>query len=481
MSPSEGTERPGLVGRLLGSAVIWSWMFSGLRLASGLVLLPLLSKLLSDTDFGMHYVFVTLGTVVPMMDFGFALSVERGLAYAWGGARSLESIGVGAPAESGEPNRVLIGEVLASSLRLYRGLTVGAFVLLGGVGTMMVGSGVGETTSVPVTWVAWTVHLVALSFELYTGYWVAALRGLGRVRNSARWLAVAYGLRLGLAVGLLLLGAGLLAVPVAGLVSGVVLRALAGREVLRAFGAELRAAEASANVARILRVVWPNSWRLGLQLLAMALSANAFVYLCRREFGLATVGVYGLSVQVMNIAVGIAAVWSTVKWPVVAKLRQQGDLAGIRAQMRPRYLLQLTTFVGLATAAVVLGPWLLRVIGSDKQMLPWPWLALLALNALGETNFAFWTTLISTENRIPAVWAFVATQLASIGLAFLLVLGAGRGPESFVLAPLLFGACFNYWWWARAGARMLGTTFRRFVSSPNSPGHVPAQNHAPHA
>lgn len=454
--------------------MLWSWLFSGLRLASGLVLLPLLSWALSRNDFGMHYVFLNLAMAVPMVDFGFALSVERGLAYARGGARTLEAMGVGAPAESGEPNLALTGEVLASSLRLYRWLSLGAFLLLGAVGTALVGSGVGETTSPAWTWSAWGIQLVSLSLEIYTGYWVAALRGLGRVHSSARWLTLAYALRLGLAIGLLLAGAGLLAVPVAGLVGGIVLRAGAGREVRGALPAAAVMANASAPaVSRILRVLWPNSWRLGVQLIAMALSANAYVYLCRREFGLATVGVYGLSVQVMNIAVGVASVWSTVKWPVVAKLRQQGDLEAIRRQIRPRYLLQGATLVGLACFAILLGPWLLARIGSDKHMLPTPWLVLLALNALGESNFAFWTTLISTENRIPAVWAFVGTQVAAVGLATALVLGAGRGPEAFVMAPLLFGACFNYWWWARAGARMLGTTFRRFLLFPTSTGHGP--------
>lgn len=474
-----GSTRPGFLARVLGSAVLWSWMFSALRLASGLVLLPLLSRVLSPTDFGMHYVFLNLATVIPMMDFGFGLSVERGLAYARGGAQSLEAIGLGAPATSGEPNRRLLSDVLTSSLRLYRRLTLGGFLVLGGIGTVLVGSGVSETSSASVTWTAWAVHLVALSLELYTGFWVTALRGMGRVRSGARWLALAYGLRLLLGIGLLLSGLGLLALPIAGLVSGILIRAGAGREVRREAesGGFALGGATKGGVVSMLRVLWPNAWRLGVQVLAIAVTANAFTYLCRREFGLAAVGVYGLSVQVMNIAVGIASVWSTVKWPTVAKLRQEGDLAGIWRLIRPRYFLQLGTCAGLACGAAFLGPGLLHWVSSDKQMLATPWLLVLALNALGESNFAFWTTLISTENRIPAVWAFVASQAASVLLAAFLVTAAGRGPEAFAIAPLVFGAAFNYWWWGRAGARMLGSTFRRFIaqSTPTAHGSTPTQ------
>lgn len=458
--PGETTTPRGL-GRLLGSAVVWSWLFSGLRLASGLVLLPLLSRLLPVNDFGVYYVFVQLGTVVPMMDFGFSLSVERSLAYARAGASSLEALGVGAIGNAAGPNRTLMAEIAVSSRRLYRWLSVGAFVLLSVAGTVSIGLGAALTVSPERTWVAWGIWLVSLSLELYTSYWVAVLRGLNEVTTSARWLSVAYGLRLLLSAVLLLAGTGLLAVPVASLVSGIVLRAGAGRVVRRLLPAEVTVPP--GDVRRILRLLWPNSWRLGLQLVALFAASYAFTVICVAKFGPATNGVYGLSVQIMNIAVGIAAVWVTVKWPVVAKLRMEGRIEDIRALIRPRFWLQTVTYAGLAGAAIVLGPWLLRWVAPDKALLAWPLLLLLALNSFGELNFAFWTTLISTENRIPALWGYVATQSLGVLVAWVLVFRAGHGLEALVVVPLVLGTAFNYWWWAREGARMLGTTYPRFL------------------
>lgn len=91
-------------------------------------------------------------------------------------------------------------------------------------------------------------------------------------------------------------------------------------------------------------------------------------------------------------------------------------------------------------AAIVLGPWLLARVSPDKAMLPRPLLVLLALNAFGELNFAFWTTLISTENRIPAFRAFTATQLAGVIAASSFVLFGGGGLEVLVVVPLLLGS-----------------------------------------
>ncbi len=424
----------------------------------------------------MHYVFLTLAMVVPMMDFGFSLSVERGLAYALGGARSLAGQGVGDESGRAEPNLKLVGEVMVAARQLYRWLSLAAFVLLLVGGSAVIGLKVHETTHPAWTWCAWSVHLVALSLEIYSAYWVAVLRGLNRVTDGARWLSLGYGLKLGIALALLLAGAGLLAVPAAGLVAGVVIRWGAGREVARwragrglpGIGALAADREALASV---LRALWPNSWRLGVQILALFASALTLMTLCAERFGLAVAGEFGLSVHLINVSLGIAAVWTSVKWPVIAQYRMRGDLASIRRVLRPRYLLQVATFIALAGSAAWLAPGLLKWIGSDKTLLPAPLLAWLVVDGLGQLHFQMWTTLISTDNRIPALWPLVITQAAGLILVAVLVFGFGAGLEALVLTPLILGALFNYWWWVRAGVRMLDTTFLDFLR------HAPQSSH----
>jgi hypothetical protein len=60
-----------LINRTYNSAVAWSWVMNGLRLASGVLLLPLLLHYLNEADFGMYFVFLHLGALVPILDFGF--------------------------------------------------------------------------------------------------------------------------------------------------------------------------------------------------------------------------------------------------------------------------------------------------------------------------------------------------------------------------------------------------------------------------
>jgi hypothetical protein len=129
----------------------------------------------------------------------------------------------------------------------------------------------------------------------------------------------------------------------------------------------------------------------------------------------------------------------------------------------PRLRLQIATYALLAVSAFVLGPTLLVWIGSGKTLIPELWFFLLLLTGLLDTQAVFWTTLLSTENQIPSMRAVIVTNVASVLLALLLVYTTDLHVGALVAAPLVAGAIFNYWYWPKAGARSLHTTWMRFM------------------
>jgi hypothetical protein len=215
----------------------------------------------------------------------------------------------------------------------------------------------------------------------------------------------------------------------------------------------------------LLRLLWPNSWRSGILGLSNYLRGNASTAICVSSFGLATTAEYGLSVQVIGIAMGLGAVWTWVKWPEAGQLRAAGRLHELRVMLQPRMWLQLGTYAVLAGAAVAAGPWFLHLLRTDKHMLPVRLLALLSFASLIDLQFIFWGTLLTIENRIPTFWSNVVTNIFSLGLALLLVHQTSLGVAALVVAPFVTGLAFNYWYWPAAGARSLGTTWRQFVFS----------------
>src|SRR5271156_1035494 len=114
--------KPGaLFNRLHKSAVVWSWIFSGVRLVSGIVLLPLVLRELSKADLGMYYVLLSLVALAPIIDFGFGPTIGRFIGYAMGGAKTLQAQGVFKSTEgAASPNYVLLWQLLLTTRTLYR-------------------------------------------------------------------------------------------------------------------------------------------------------------------------------------------------------------------------------------------------------------------------------------------------------------------------------------------------------------------------
>src|SRR5262249_38166466 len=159
--------------------------------------------------------------------------------------------------------------------------------------------------------------------------------------------------------------------------------------------------------------------------------------------GAATYATYGLSLQIVNIMQGVSQVWVNVKWPLVGQLRTRHDYPGLRRVLWPRLWLQNLTFLALAAFAFGLGPACLRLMGSDKELLPPPLLFLLLFHGFLEVQTSFWTTMLSTENRIPSVWPITITNLASVLLAAVLARTTTLGLGTFVVAPICTWLVFN--------------------------------------
>jgi len=451
----------GVLRRLFHSAVVWSWAMNGFRLASGILLLPLLLDILPKPELGIYYLFLQLYALLPVIDLGFSVSVGRYVSYAMGGARELKPLGLIAHQKGREPNLDLLWQLLQTTRRLFQFMSIGAFVLMGGIGTWAVSVRVHDTADPSFTWMAWAITLSAAVLEIYAGWWNVFLRGMNQVLVSARISVAAYATKLLLACALLLAGAGLLAVPIASLASSLILRVWSRHLCLKRLGPRL--ADAGGNASALLKVMWPTSWRAGLQFLSLYLATHANGIICMTVFGLVANAAFGLSLQVTLLIQGMASVWTLVKWPIVGQYRAREDTEGLRQILWGRIWLQAITYIAMAVAAWWFGPLLLQWHGSGKELLPPALFAILLLNGFMEINFSFWTTLLSTENRVPSLWPTVISNVCSLILVLILVNVSTLGMGALVIPPLLTGMIFGYWYWPFRGAKSLKTSWLRYT------------------
>jgi hypothetical protein len=456
-----GADPRALLRRLRHSAVGWSWLFNGFRLASGLLLLPLVLNLFTKPELGMYYVLLSLTALVPLVDFGFGPTLGRFITYAMGGAEKIQAQGIAAPGSSTSPNYRLLWELMVTMRTLYRYLTLALLVVLGAWGTYLVELRIQEMPSPLLVRLAWAATLLTALFDIYANWWVVYLRSMNEVLAAVRIALVGVVIRVLIASALLLAGAGLLSLPLGTLVGSFVQRHYARRRCLELL--PQAAVMEKVDVRGMLATVWPNTWRLGVQFLSSYLTVNANTALCLHVLGLAANAQYGLSVQLVGFISGMAAVWTSVKWPLIGQCLARHDRLSVQQILRPRLWLQYLTFIFGCAVLLLCGPMMLSLLGGGKQILPAGWMTLMMLNTLLEMQFIIWGTLMFTENRMTYLWPTVATNVISLLLSLLLVHYSSLGLGALVLGPLLAGAIFNYWFWPLYMARSLGTPLFRYM------------------
>jgi O-antigen/teichoic acid export membrane protein len=455
--------------RLHTSTVAWSWIANGLRLTIGVFLLPLVLHKLSTEELGMYMVLLQLVQLAPVIDFGFSPTIVRFVSYAMGGAETLQAHGY-SKATTAAPNWRLLGQLFCTTRSLYRYMAVIVFVAVGAWGTYLVEMRVHDTPFPTVTRVAWAITLIATVADIYSSWAVIFLRGMNEVLVSVQISVAASAAKFVLAAVLLLCGGGLVSLPLGSLLGSVLQQILARWQCGKRLRGHLQPAE--AHVWENLRILWPTSWRLGVMTVSTCLTSQANTAICLKVLGLAGNAQYGLSTTLVGIISGMAMVWTTVKWQLIGQYRAQHDYEAMKRVLWPRFWLQNLTFFAMAAGLIVCGPLLLHWFGSGKQLMPAGWLFVLTLYSFAELHLSFWASLITTENRIPFLWPSLSTSLLGFMLSLTLIHFTSWGMGALVLAPLLAGCVFNYWYWPLAGARTLNTGFVRFLC--HVPDHVRA-------
>jgi O-antigen/teichoic acid export membrane protein len=450
-----------LLRRLQGSTVVWSWIFNFFRLASGLILLPLVLNKFSTDELGMYYVLLSLAALVPIIDFGFGPTIGRFVSYAMGGAVSIQVEGLSKPEGVSNPNYDLLWQLLHTARVLYRFLILILLVVLGLWGTYLVEMRIHEMPSPLITRLAWLATLLSALFDIYSGWWLVYLRGLNQVLPATRIGVFGLAIRMVVAATLLLMGGGLLSVPIGTFCGSLVQRHVARRNCLKMLPGSPPAEK--AKVKECLNVLWPNAWRTGLLFVGGYLTTNANTAICLHALGLAVNAKYGLSVQLLTVVTGLASVWTLVKWPLVGQHFARHEFEAVQSVLRPRFWLQSLTFLATAGGLLLFGPPLLSKFGGGKQLLAVDWFALMTLGSFLDMQLNFWAMIIFVSNRLTFLWPMVGSNVVGLLLSLTLLHYTNFGVGALVLGPLIAGSVFNYWFWPFYSSRSLGSHLLHFL------------------
>src|ERR1044071_702707 len=109
----------GFLTRVRSSAVFYGAFATAIRVGANIFLLPLILKRFSSAELAVWWVFVALGAIANLADFGFGQAISRVYSYLWAGADDFDTEGLRSPPTTSSPNYVRIRQFSAVVRHFY--------------------------------------------------------------------------------------------------------------------------------------------------------------------------------------------------------------------------------------------------------------------------------------------------------------------------------------------------------------------------
>ena len=445
--------------RALHSAVLYGALATTIRVGANVLLLPLVLKVLAPGELAVWYVFLALGGVANLADFGFGPAITRVYSFFWAGAEDFDTQGLRPPPENRSPNLAAVARVHAAAKMVYLRIAGAALVLLITVGTLCLLRPLNGLDFSGTGWGCWAGFVVALTFSLATSHWMLACQGVNQVRDLQR-AHLASGLVYAISAAALLLGGfGLSAMVIATGIRAVVARQMCRRAY---FAVVPESAIASRqDVASITRRIWPNAWKFGLITLGGFLTAQANVLVSSQLLAPELTASYAVSTQIGTFIMTFSALWLGVKWPEITMLRTQGRVFEMSVLFARRLVFVMVTFVTLALLLLAFGNRVLEWKGTQTRFLPAAYMAVYLVYLFQQQFYVQFGSLAYTENEVPffslAIFSGIAVTLSSV------LLTKHLGLWGLILGPLIITVTSCAWYVTWRGFRGQPLTVIQFA------------------
>jgi len=437
------------------SEILWSLIFTGLRMGSGILVLPLALRKIPTAEMGIYYTFMSLSAMAMLLDFGMVGTIGRSASYAWGGASSFTGRGLPEHHGRAEPNRALLASLTHVTRTWYYVLAIVAGLLLALFGTFFINQRIREAGLDPGMSLCWLFFAFVTAYSLGTAFWNQLLIGIGDVTNVGKYGVISQSFSTAILVAGLLCGFKIWAYAVSLLIGPAICRYLARKQFLRLLDHPLPAVLSCPDLS-VLKSLWPMTWRMGVSILGIVLIQRGNILISSAFLGLEETAKYGLTLNLFSILFQLAGIPLYTVTPRIAQAYVRRDLGEVGRLFFMRAYGGLALALLGAVMLVALGPQILVLIGSKTSMLPKCFASILFLILLLDTHQNHYTNLVLASNENPFVLPTVLSGVCMISLS--LWVTPRFGLPGLLLSHGLVQLAWNHWWPVVRGLQVLKMT-----------------------
>ena len=415
-----------------------------------ILVLPILLRELDDKTIGIWYLFLSIHSLVSLLDFGFGPSVQRSVSYVFSGARTLYADGYDSSPDK-HVNYNLVNSLLYTCKFIYKRISLFIFISGSTVGSIYLHHSLKEIFDINL-FLIWIIYIGSTSLYFYYCYYLSVIRGRGKITHyniiviSSRSI---YVLTLFL---LLMLDCGLLSLIVANFFN-ILVNIFLGRKLYLSNTEKslLYNCEAPQN---LYEIIWKNAKNSGLVSLGVFLLSQAGIFISGMFLNLAEVAQLGLLLQVFSIIVVLSRVNINTVLPKISSMWITSTIKEIRQLFIKNQVAGYVIYFICVFFLFVLGNCLLELLHSNVILPSNEVIFLYAFFYLMELTHGNCCTLISSSNNIPFVKASIISGGVSI-IATLIFLYFNMGMVSFPLGLICGSLPYNSWKWPLEAYKLL--------------------------
>ena len=445
--------------------VLWSYFSKFFNLASGLLILPLMLTMLSEDEVGMNYLMLTIGSLVTLLDFGFAPQFGRNISYLYSGAQELKKEGVVIPKSKFKINYKLLATMICTAKYVYKilGLIV-SFILLS-FGTLYIYKATDGFLKVNHSLLIWIIFSFSTFLNIYYSYYISLLSGKGMIMESNKAMLYSKLCYVFLSILLLFLGFGLLGVTIAGLISPLIHRYFSYNffftkdfnDIINQYKIHRK------DIKELFIIIWFNSKKLGLVTLGAFAISKFSLFIAGLFLSLPLIASYGLMMQIVGVISGLSTTLFITYQPKFSFYRIKGNSKSLISLLSFCMFMFYLIFIAGGLTFLFVGPSFLELINSNVTLPSLTIVFIYLVVSLLEGNHSLFATLILTKNEIPFVKpALISGFFIAIG-SYICLKYTNMGLLGLILVQ---GGCqlvYNNWRWPLYICREFNISFIKIL------------------
>jgi len=427
--------------------VYWNYMATFVQIGASLFLFPFILRFLPAETVAIWAIFGAIAGFVNLLDFGFDPSFMRNVTYVFSGAKQLKSTGLHIVDNTNVDYGLLKGLISAMRFFYSRMAIILCFALttFGSyyVYTLLKGYS-GNHSEIYISWI---IACCINSYSFYTLYYDSLLLGRGYVKRLKQIIVTGQIIYILLAILLILLGFGLIAIVSAQALSVIIKRILSYRSFYTPEIKNNLQKNEKTSHKDILRAIYPNAIKMGLTSVGSFLVSRSAIFFGSLYLSLNVIASYGITMQIISVISGIGSVYFSTYIPKISQHRVQGNNNEIKHLYLNACLFLLVAYIVLGTGFFYLGDWGLNFIGSKTTLLNKSFIALALLIAFLESNHSIAGIILTTKNEVPFFRASIFAGFLTVFLLFIFLKYTILGVWGMILAPGIAQASYQNWHW----------------------------------